>query len=560
MELWNSAATYRIGTILLTNVFFSSCVGEITSKNTATSLEGSVPPTSSSNSNATDSTDNRSNWPVPLRRLTRFEYNNTIRDLLNDDGSPANEFGPDEVSAGFENNTGSTASDLTVEQYARASEVIATRATADVQSLVKCNPSLGPACAKIFIADFGRRAFRRPLLAEESARMLAVFSHPAAGGDFKTGIRLVLQTMLQSPQFLYRIELPASPSPKTERAALSPYELASRLSYLLLGSMPDEALFSAAESGRLQTKADVEVQAKRLLALPRAHAVLSNFFEQWLLLRNGVVKDATIFPTYSQTLRASMLAETNAFFESVVWGDDGRLETLFTAPYSFVDSPLAELYGLAKPVSSGLVRTDLPADQRSGFLTHASLLSGLAKPNQTSPIHRGKFVRERLLCQELPLPPPDVDLTPPPPAKDATTRSRFSAHSANPRCAGCHQQIDPIGFGFENYDGLGRFLQKENGISIDSSGEVLSAGDASGRFVGLVQLSRQLSKSELVRSCVTAQWFRYALGRTERAGDKGSIKVLKDAFSRSDFRVRDLLLAITQTDAFLYNPEVESPL
>ncbi|WP_437818872.1 DUF1592 domain-containing protein [Sorangium sp. So ce1078] len=498
----------------------------------------------------------------PLRRMTRFEYNNTIRDLLGDDSAPADAFVVEEEALGFNNQAaalGVTA--LLAEQLMKASEAIAARAAQDLERLLEgCDPAVQGAevCADELIARFGKRAFRRPLTPLESERFARLFAWGNDEHGFATGVELVIQAMLQSPHFLYRVEL-GMPDPVGDGVVpLSDHEIASRLSYLLLGSMPDDALFAAADAGELRTAEQVAAHARRLIEDPRARAAVANFHAQWLQLSNidTLTKDTAVYPSFHAGLPALFRAETEAFLEHVVFDDAaGDVATLLTAPYSLMNAELRAFYGLpaggaGAPDELAIVPLD-PA-QRAGFLTHASLLSVLAKPNQSSPVHRGKFVRERLLCQTLPPPPPDVDIQPPEVREGIPTRRRFERHSEDPSCSGCHRLMDPIGFGFERYDGIGLYREFDEGVRVDASGEIAGSRGADGRFDGAVELAHRLAESDEVRQCVATQWFRFGYGRAEQAEDECSMNQIQEAFAESGYNIKALLVALTQTDAFRY--------
>jgi hypothetical protein len=493
----------------------------------------------------------------PLRRLTRAEYVNTVRELFGTlPALPA--FTPEEQALGFDNNAEAlTISQLLLEQYQDAAERISVSVTATPDTLTACvSATTGErACAKKFIETFGPRAYRRPLLATEVTDLMTFYDARRSTYDYRTSLQLVIQTMLLSPKFLYRVEL--SGAGGTGVVALTPYELATRLSYLLWGSMPDAALFQAAKDGRLTTKEDVAAQARRMLKDAKAKPMVAHFHEQWLMLQGlpDIQKNTTIFPAFTDTLPEAMRQETKRFVEEVLFVGDGKLTTLLTANWSMLNPELASLYGAAGP-ASGYAKVALDGSQRSGLLTQASVLATQAKINQTAPVLRGKFVREQLLCNILPPPPPDVDTTVPEPTPDMTTRERFKAHSASPACSGCHSLMDPIGFGMENYDGIGRFRTMDGTLPVDASGQV-NGSDIAGGFNGLVELGTKLAQSAQVRSCVEAQWFRFAFGRAEEPVDTCSIAVAYEAFEASGYDVRELWVGLTQTDAFFYRKASE---
>jgi hypothetical protein len=496
----------------------------------------------------------------PLRRLTVSEYNNTVRDLLGDTTAPANGFPRDTTAGVFSNRaTSLTVAPLLATGYQQAAESLAAKAIVSPGKLITCDPKTGDdACAKTFINSFARRAFRRPVTTDEETTLFELFSNFRTDGSFLEGIGAVIEATLQSASFLYRPELGLPGSASGGAVALAPYEMASRLSYLIWGSMPDEPLFEAAEAGRLAKPEDIATEARRLLADPRAKTATLEFFGQWLNLRGlaGVNKDPTLYPGFDDATRSSMLDESRAFVDWVMWQSDGRVQTLLTTPKSFLDANTAKIYG-ANAVAGGTpTLTDLDPAQRAGILTHPSLLAILAKPNQSSPILRGKFVRERFLCQELPPPPANLIIVPPEVAKGTSTRERFSQHAKDAACTGCHSLMDPIGFGFEHYDAIGRFRTTDDGRPVDSNGTLMQS-DADGAFDGVPDLARRLAQSGQVNECVATQWFQYSMGRGDhKTNDKCSIDTLQSLFRKANFDMRELAIAITQTDAFRFRTEV----
>ncbi len=498
----------------------------------------------------------------PVRRMTRGEYDNTVRDLLGDKTRPGRNFPAEEESLGFNNNADTlVVVPILAEQYQDAAEKLAEAAVANhlPALLGGCNPdSLGEdTCADKFVTSFGPQVYRRPLGAEETATLLAVFDAGREQFDFETGIRLVLTTMLQSPAFLYRVEFGTPVDGETEVRKVAPYELASRLSYFLWGSMPDAALFKAAASGKLETREDVAFQARRLLADPRAREAVREFHDQWLKLKHidEVQKDPDQYPDFDPAVLALLRSEAETFIDHVIWDGEGDLNTLLQAPYTFMNADLAKYYDVEGPVSEAFEKVELGPEKASGFLTQGGLMAVLAKANQTSPIHRGKFIRESILCQFIPPPPDNVDITPPEVDPNLPTRDRFLQHSADPFCAGCHSMMDPIGFGFEHFDGIGKWRDVEAGKPIDATGEIISA-KVMGAFDGVPGLATMLVDSPEVEACMTRQWFRFAYGRGETDADDCTLDDLGEEFAASGRNIPDLLVALTQTDAFMYRAAV----
>jgi len=506
---------------------------------------------------------------TPLRRLTRFEYNNTVRDLLGDTTDPASAFPPEADVGGFDNQAAAlTASELLIEQYMKAAEGVSERATTNMGTLMPdCSPATdGEAeCAAHFIATFGKRAFRRPLTADETARFQALFDFAMDDpdmGTFEVGIQLVIQGMLQSSQFLYRPEFGEANPIDVDVVRLTHWEMASKLSYMIWNTMPDDTLFAAAEAQQLGTKEEIAAQARRMLGDDRAKAAIRNFHRQWLRLSHldTVSKDTTVYPDYSDALRPMWKEEVERFIEYVVLEDDGRLSTLLTAPYSFLNADLAAFYGEdvvgPAPTGAAFEKVSMDPERRAGLVTQGALMAVHAEGNQSSPVFRGKFVREQLLCQTLPLPPANLVIEPPDLDPSKTTREQFEEIGANPDCASCHALMNPIGFGFENFDGIGLWRDTQNGKPIDSTGEITATESLDGTFAGPVDLAGKLGNSPEIASCVSSQWFRFAYNRTVTPEDSCNLEVVNEAFAASGYDIRELIVALTQTETFLHRHQV----
>jgi hypothetical protein len=480
-------------------------------------------------------------------------------DLLGVVAKHSANFETDLAQDGFTNNSAAqNVSPTLAEQYMVAAEAISEVATADLSGLLGCDPgAIGEAaCIQQFITAFGKRAWRRPLSAEEAARFSKLFATVRAEFDVKESVQLLIQVFLQSPQFVYLLEPnPAGVTPG-EMSPLGPWQTATRLAYFLLGSMPDPALFQAAEAGALSTAEEVTAEAKRLLSLPRARERIGLFFEEWLRLRNieRMQKDATMFPNYALTVAPLMLEQVQRFAQSIILDDNGTVTDLLTAPYSFVSPELASMYGVTLPAGTAnrqFVRVDFDPGQRAGLLTHVAVLAKLAHINQTDPVHRGKFVRTGLLCEAIAPPPPGLVINVPEVSPGTTTRERFRIHQEDKACAGCHLFMDPIGLGFERYDALGQWRETDNGLPIDASGEVIGS-DVAGAFDGAVQLSQKLAQSEQVMECMARTWLRFALGRSDLDADAGAIASAGAKFKESGLVMKELLVALTGTNAFRY--------
>jgi mono/diheme cytochrome c family protein len=506
---------------------------------------------------------------VGLRRLTHSQYNNTVRDLIGDHSRPADRFPPEDFVGGFKNQTRTQGVPPVLEDaYSRAAERMALNAfrAGDVNSLIPCKPASArdAKCREQFVRAFGEKAFRRPLTDVEVRRYNELFAGQAGQtGKFLEGARVVVEAMLQSPKFLFHV----TSGDRGLQADLRDYAIANRLSYLLWNTMPDRGLLDAAAKGELRTVEGIERIARAMLEDKRARQAADEFFSQWLRLDRmlAAAKDNRRYPSFSPELAAMMVQETKMLLGQLVWNDGNFMEA-YTADYSFLNADLARLYGLPEPEGEfELVK--FPADvPRAGILGHASFLASTAGPVETSPTARGLFVREHLLCQVVPNPPPGVNTTLPEPTADAVRakRERMLEHVENQSCAGCHRLMDPIGFGLEKYDALGGWRNKE---LVDLSGdegprrrtsvevEINSAGEIAGlpnsTFTNSRELGRVLAASPICQECVVKQMFRYALGRPETPSDRASVTRAAAAFRQSGFKFKEMLIAVIRSPQFL---------
>ena len=404
------------------------------------------------------------------------------------------------------------------------------------------------ACIDAFSTTFAPRVWRRPLSAEEESTVETLFREGTADGFWFDGLRMALLFLLQSPEFLYHVEI-GEPTASPGVYGLDDFEIASRLSYLAWEAPPDDALWDAAARGELRTPDQVRAQAERLFGDPRAHTTIRTFYEQWLALDelDQLTKDVASFPEFTPAVRAAMHEETTTFLDAMIWDEGAAFADILVAPHTYLPPDLASIYGVTAPSSTS--RVDLP-EGRLGLLTHPSLLAVHSKPTGHSPVRRGVFVLERLLCTELPSPPPDVDFAAPETSVAPTTRDRFAEHTTNPSCASCHAQIDTIGFMFESFDTIGRWQTHENGVAVDTTGGVPTLGIAPGSIDGAAELARALAESGEPDRCLTRQWLRFALGRRERAADAESLERSLAVLEADG--MRDMLVAWAATDSFLH--------
>jgi hypothetical protein len=497
----------------------------------------------------------------PLRRLSNAEYRNTVTDLFSNvpavvtlvptatSGFPSE---PD--SLGFRNSADYlTVPDLAAQKYLDAAEQIAETAAA-ATNFVTCAGGVQDAkCATAFTNSFGKKVYRRPLVAEDTARYDALYQQAiTAGYDFKTGIEWIVFAMLQSPQFLYRFELGSVPQGTATYAKPTQYEIASRLSYLYLQSMPDAMLFTAADMGQLSTQAQIEAQARRLLADPKATRIV-DYFEQWLDTDQlpDMVRDPKVYPNLDPTLPSLLQQETRAFVSDLLKSPTGTFDQLFTAPYTFANGALAKHYGFTGPTGSTYTRVDAPG--RAGVLTQGMMLTH-DKATRTSIVRRGLKIRTDILCQIVPAPPPNVDLsTLDQTATNVSQRQRLEQHRTVASCAACHNLMDPIGVVFEGFDAVGRARTvDETGMPVVINSTISLSQDANGDVANPVELGQKLAGSEQVRGCYVTNNFRFFYGREVEQPDACSMARLLVDFKGANYNLTELLVALTRTDAFLY--------
>ncbi len=488
---------------------------------------------------------------MPPRLLTRVEYDNTVRDLLGDTTQPAQAQLPKEPLAfGWENNADLyQPTPVLAAALVGLAEDVATRAMAERKATFVACATEDRTCAQGVVSSLGRRAFRRALTQDEAAALMGLYDAAAPKG-FEVALTWVLEAILQSPQFLYRVEA-GGPAGPDGTLALTGEELASRLSYLLWRSMPDEELLTAAESGALDTQAGRQAQAKRLLDSPKSADAVADFFRQYLSLDRlpELDKDRTSYPDFSAPLAQSW-RDSFAAFAAEGW-TKGHLADLYTSDALYADTTLAQVMDLHPAPPQGTV-TRFAAPHPGGLLAQPGLLAYLASPDQSSPIRRGVFTYRQLMCQPIPDPPANLNVTIPPVSHTQTTRQRFDAHGALPGCSGCHSVIDPLGDGFEHFDGIGRWRDTDNGLPVDSSGAIVDAREAAlaGPFDGTGELAARLAASRQVHDCFATGMFRFALGRVETPDDECALDQLEGDFYASGGNLRGLLYSIATSDVF----------
>jgi hypothetical protein len=493
---------------------------------------------------------------TPARRLTRNEFNNTVHDLLGATGTPADALSLDEKIGPFYSNAIAPITDLLVQQHQEVAASLAATAKARMSQISPCDLTAdsGTTCATQFVTQFGQRAYRRPLTSAEITTYVSLYSLGKQGDGAANGFRMVVEAMLQSPFFLYHHDVGATGTPQAGTVALTPYELASRLSYFLWNSMPDDTLFSLAANATLTDQTVLSAQVQRMLNDTRAAATIALFHRQWLDLEDlpNQLKDPSMFPAYDASLTDAMLQETAMFSDYVIRKGDGLLKTLLTSNLAFPQGGLFGVYGVPQPAGFTVGSpVALDANQRAGILTQAAFLTRWAHADQTSPVHRGKLVRTNVMCGSIPPPPANANTTPPMPTAATSTRQRFAQHEADAACAGCHLLMDPIGLGFENFDPIGAYRTMDGLGPVDATGNFSATGvDPSGTFSGAIDLANKLAATEAVSNCFAAQWFRFSMGRMESANDACSIQAIRDGFQTSGGNIRDLFAQIATSPAF----------
>lgn len=504
-----------------------------------------------------------------LHRLTEAQVNNALRDLFLVGNLPQVRLPRDIPVDGFENNA--LVRDVTpyvVESLQRDFLAVSAAAMDNEGGWMTCGPAEA-GCAERTLEVLQQRAWRRPATDEERSWLLGLYQGWEASEGAEVALALSIQVLLQSPDFLYLVETPDD--------GLSDFEVATRMSFFLWDSMPDAELFRAAAAGELKDRTKAVDQARRMFVDPRARQAVRDFHRQWLDYRAiGDIKldESVYFPSAEgeeggyllSEYRIAFEGEIDAFVDSMVFGP-GTLDSLLTSRDTWVSPLTAELYG-ATVAPDSPVRTEvrrlgadiarvplrqarLPAEQRAGILTTGGFLASHAHPVQPSPVLRGVFIRERLMCVPTPKPPDDV-----PPLEESddaaprTNRDRYAEHTNNVACRSCHESIDGAGFPFENYDSLGGWRTEDNGFPVDSSGAVVGT-DVDRPVTDAVDMIETLAGSRQVHDCMVTQWFRYATHRTETEADAAALAVLQDNFWASGGSIPNLLVDIATADFFL---------
>jgi Protein of unknown function (DUF1592)/Protein of unknown function (DUF1588)/Protein of unknown function (DUF1587)/Protein of unknown function (DUF1595)/Protein of unknown function (DUF1585) len=505
-----------------------------------------------------------------LSRLTNAEYSQTVTDVLGEppDAATRYAFPSDPKEHGFDNNTSLLhISPKHGDRFEAAAEGIAAAtfaAPARRAMILACDPAADATCLRTYIQRLGRRLYRRQVTAAETDSLvkLAGSLTPDAADPF-LGPRTVLEAMLQSPYFLFHVELGV---PDTQRAGvvgLDGFELATRLSYFLLGTTPDDALLDQAQSGTLSSPDGVNMIVQQMLSDQRVRSGVKRFYGQWLPLTliSGPTADGDRIPHGDTALAADMVEESTLFVDDVFWGGaGGTVLDLLTAKYTFVNASLAKIYGLPAPAQAlAWQRVDFPPGMaRAGFLTQGTNLAAGSHGIRPSTTRRGQMVREQLLCQDVPPPPPGVNANVPPAMPGETEQQTFLRHTTDATCASCHNLMDPIGLGLSGFDETGAARTKDsNGQPVSVQGRVV--GFTPPDFNGPIELAQKLAGSAEFKACFARQLFRYVYGRVEVDQDMPGIAELEQSFAGSGWEFRKGVSALVQSAGFRYRNKGDEP-
>jgi hypothetical protein len=498
---------------------------------------------------------------APTRRLSNAEVANAFRALTGAMSMAATAFPPDSHNYTFDRVVqGQTVIDRTITGLAAMAEEAVVALTdaklATFSAACAVTGTLGPdgaalavarrPCAQGLLTTWAQTAYRRPLTSGEQATLLSLYD---GAGTYRDGVDQIIRFVLQSPSFLYVVETGTPDPGRPGVVALTDYEIATRLSLLFCETLPDPPLLDAAAAGQLHEPAQIAAQAERLFGSSCAHQTMQDFYFQWLDLITvpALTPDPKAFPKFSEQVRDGMELEDKTFFDTMTFANGATLSDLFRADYTYADDSLAPIYGV-----TGLGATPqkvmLP-EQRRGFLTHPSILSLTSHIDRTSPVYRGVFVIRNLLCLPLANPPQNVSTTLPPIAPNLSSRQQLEALTQPPLCRTCHGEIDPIGFGMEDFDGIGEYRTTDNSVPVDGSGAVPAIGI--GAFDGAAALSAALADRPEVQLCMAREWLRFGLGRLEGQQDVTSLRALVD-LGKGGASLHAVMVGLTGTYAFTH--------
>lgn len=501
--------------------------------------------------------------PATLHRLTRSELVHSLQDLLGAD-VPIGELEPDVLVGGF---SAIGASSVAVspsgvglhEQEVLDATGFVFADEARATALLPCVPAdaADSACLGRIVAQFGRRAFRRPLSEDEVQRFagLAATIGGSAGASALVGVRYALAAILESPSFIYRVELGEPSAADAGRLKFTDFEMASRLAGTLWDSVPDDALLDAAAAGALATPDGVKAEAERLLADPKAQRSIAVFTTELFGVSHleQAEKDGNMFPTWRESLKEAMREELERRVNDMVFVQKGDFLSLYDDRKTFVNDDLAEFYGLPAPGQPGFHPAEFPPEsKRAGLLGAGAVLAGHGLPQRNSPTARGKFVSEMVLCRNIPPPPNNVPPLPPQAGPDVTMRERLAVHRQAAVCASCHSMMDPIGFGMEDFDSAGLHRTMEGTVPVDASGSLEGPGLDGSTFEGLAELGAALRRQPVVLPCLVSKVYSEALGRRAVRADSDAIAQLASSFAQSQNRLDQLLVTLVTSDSFRF--------
>ncbi len=491
----------------------------------------------------------------PLSALSYYELNRSIRALLPD----ASELDvalwlvDDERSLPFANQPQDPPQVEAFHQLAHAVALRLSQTPTAIRAVSDCDPAVSgeETCAPKFVQAFLARAYRRAVNAEDKQEMGAVFAEgKRLGGDFASGVRAVVEVALQSPDFMYLLELGSDQS-TGDSVALTGYESAARLAYFLTGAPPDDQLLATAAKGSFEPET-LESEARRLLGSPASRELLRHFYGR--LLGLTVTENAEF--GYTAPIAALALEETGRFVEDVTFDGAGTFRALLTEPSTWVNEPLASFYGFPGVTGDAFQKIELDPKQRAGIFTQAAFLAATSWSEEPSPIRRGMGVLTNLLCYEIPPPPPDVLSFPPPDVLPPTRRGRLELMTAGPPCQFCHKDLNPAGFAFQHYDAVGKWRDAEDGLPIDASGALYKT-DAAGKFGDAVELLQRIAESSDAKRCFSDHWLTQAYRRPGEASDACAQEQVSKAFADSDGNLVELMLALAKSDHFRFRLKSE---
>lgn len=488
--------------------------------------------------------------PGGIRRLTSSQMRYSLEYLLGGDAAATFDVWDDPQLHGFESIAAAElaigANDVSSLETAVTLAIDTSLAdTSHVAAFAPCvSASPSAACYDEVATALARVAWRRPVEDDERERLVAIANAAQAwgSGDFNTGLKYELMAIFQSPNFVYQVEIGVG---EGARRPLDPYGMASRLSFFLVHRTPDVELLDAAEAGELSTDEGIRAQARRLLATPEARRSVDGFFAELYLIRDidTITKDTTLYPQWGDSLAASMQEEMLRFLQDIVWTRNADSHEIFTSKKTFVDANMAPFYGAAPP-ASGWAEIELAdTEGRVGLLGKAGFLARFAHPDETSPTRRGRFYREKILCREIPPPPPGTNQTLPEPAEPTTLKARLDEHTSNEQCAGCHGLIDPIGLSFQHFDAVGQYREMENGFEIDTAGKSVDI-----EFAGPSDLATYAAENSA--ACFVQSFWRASMGHVEGEGEVEAMAALEADFADSGYKIQDLMVELTVNPGF----------